>query len=64
MARDHKNMRGYKQRSVESVFLGKVENGVQRENRTKHDWSKAVTLFSMPFDSTGAAYPYTQEEYL
>ena len=64
MARDHKNMRGYKQRSVESVFLGKVENGVQRENRTKHDWSKAVTLFSMPFDSTGAAYPYTQKEYL
>ena len=64
IAREHKTMRSYKQRSVDSLFLGKVENGVQREHRTKHDWSKAVTLFSMPFDSTGAAYPYTQKEYL
>lgn len=64
MARDHKNLRNYVQRSIPSLFLGKVENGVQRDHRTQADWSTAVSLFSMPFDSTGAAYPYTQKEYL
>lgn len=59
-----KPMRGYESRRVRSVFLGKVENGVQLQNRTRHDWSKAVDLFSMPIDPTGKPYPYSQEEYL
>ncbi len=53
----------WKDRSIASVFLGKIENGVQQKKRTAHDWSKAVEVFSMPVDATGA-YPYTQEEYL
>jgi hypothetical protein len=57
-------MRGYGMRTVRSLFLGKVENGVQLQNRTRHDWSKAVDLFSMPIDPTGKPYPYSQEEYL
>jgi hypothetical protein len=28
------------------------------------DWSKTVERFSMPVDSTGAAYPFSQTEYL
>ena len=64
IVRTYKNMKGYNGRSINSLFLGKVENGVQRAHRTGSDWSSAVELFSMPFDSTGAAYPYTQEQYL
>jgi len=56
--------RNYESRAIRSLFLGKVENGVQRANRTQHNWADAVDLFSMPIDTTGAAYPYTQSEYL
>ncbi len=58
------NLRGYAARSIKSLFLGKVENGVQHAHRTGADWSTAVELFSMPIDSTGQPYPYTQMEYL
>jgi hypothetical protein len=64
LARRVQNMRGYESRSIQSLFLGKIENGVQHAARTKHDWSRCVELFSMPVDSTGAAYPFTQAEYL
>lgn len=60
----HQNLRGYAARSIGSLFLGKIENGVQMVARLKHDWSKSVDVFSMPQDSTGAPYPYTQKEYL
>jgi hypothetical protein len=56
--------RDWSERNIASIFLGKVENGVQASRRTTADWSRAVELFSMPVDSTGAAYPYTQTEYL
>lgn len=60
----HENKKSYFERAISSVFLGKVENGVQRANRFKKDWSKCVELFSMPIDSTGGPYPYTQLQYL
>ena len=56
--------RGWSSRSIESLFLGKVENGVQLAGRTGADWSRCVSLFSMPIDSTGKPYPYTQTQYL
>ena len=59
-----KNLKGYNKRPIQSIFLGKIENGVQQEHRTKYDWSKAVDVFSMPIDSTGLPYPYSQSEYL
>lgn len=58
------NLRGYDSRSIGSLFLGKIENGVQKAARTGVDWSTSVELFSMPIDSTGAPYPYTQKQYL
>jgi len=58
------HMLGYSSRPIASVFLGKVENGVQLQNRTAVDWSSSCELFSMPIDATGQAYPYTQKEYL
>ncbi len=54
---------GWGERTRQSIFLGKVENGVQKQRRCNTDWSKCVELFSMPIDSTGK-YPYTQSEYL
>lgn len=58
------NMLPYATRSIKSIFLGKIENGVQHAHRTGADWKSAVELFSMPIDPTGAPYPYTQEQYL
>jgi hypothetical protein len=60
----NKHLKGYHKRQIQSIFLGKIENGVQQEHRTKYDWSKSVEVFSMPIDSTGAPYPYSQSEYL
>jgi hypothetical protein len=40
-----------------------VENGVQMKNRPLA-WQPHVQKWSMPLDSTGQAYPYTQDEYL
>lgn len=48
-------------RDIESIFLGKVENGVQLSKRTGLDWSKNIELFDMPINGD---YKYTQEEYL
>jgi hypothetical protein len=58
------NMMSYTHRTIKSLFLGKVENGVQQAHRTNADWKSAVELFSMPIDPTGAPYPFTQEQYL
>ena len=60
----HETSLSYGERKIASLFLGKVENGVQRAHRCAVDWSSAVELFSMPLDSTGAPYPYTQKGYL
>jgi len=63
----HRHLLTYEERTIPSLFLGKVENGVQlaaRKGKDSPDWSTAVSLFSMPIDSTGAPYPYTQAEYL
>jgi hypothetical protein len=57
-------MNNWKERPILSLFLGKVENGIQRAARTGSDWQSCVELWSMPFDSTGSSYPYTQEQYL
>lgn len=64
VAQRFENLRGYDSRSIGSLFLGKIENGVQKAARTGVDWSACVDLFSMPIDSTGAPYPYTQKQYL
>jgi hypothetical protein len=58
------NMRGYDSRPIASLFLGRVQNGLQKAARCKTDWSNAVEFFSMPQDSSDTPYPFTQEEYL
>jgi len=53
----------YEERTTSTIFLGKVENGVQMKNRPL-SWQPHIQKWSMPLDSTGQAYPYTQDEYL
>jgi hypothetical protein len=59
-----KNTKGYYEREINSLFIGKVENKVQQDARTAVDWSTSVDLFSMPIESPIKPYPFTQEEYL
>lgn len=54
-------IKSYKERDIESIFLGKVENDVQLKNRTNHDWSKSTQIFEMPIRGE---YKYSQYEYL
>lgn len=54
----------YEARAIPSIFLGRIENGIQKERRETQDWSKAIHTFSMPIDSTGGPYKYNQETYL
>jgi len=57
--------RSYQDRKIESIFLGKIENQVQLNNRSSHDWSDCIELFSMPVMMGDTnRWPYTQEEYL
>ncbi len=48
-------------RDIESIFLGKVENSIQEQKRTNHDWSKSTQIFEMPIRGE---YKYSQWEYL
>lgn len=60
-----KEMRGdllsYDDRNIKSIFLGKVENGIQNQKRTSYDWSNEIDLFEMPIKGQ---YKYSQTEYL
>lgn len=55
--------KGYASRTIQSVFVGKIENEVQNKYRKTHDWSTCIELFEMPYGKPGE-YKYTQEEYL
>ena len=61
-----KPLLGYKDRDIESIFLGKVENPAQQHNRKNQDWSTAgVSLFNCPIEKPGSShYTHTKEEYL
>jgi len=61
-----RGIKTYEERDIESIFLGKIENGIQNENRRNQDWSTAgVELFNCPVDKPGPDYyRYTQQEYL
>jgi hypothetical protein len=55
----------HNQKDIESIFLGKVENPVQKERRTAHDWSRCVEEFSMPVElGISGNYQLPNMEYL
>lgn len=58
-------IKSYNEREIETIFLGKVENGVQYKNRTSKDWSEVIDFFSMPIRMGDSfTWPYSQSEYL
>lgn len=55
----------YDERNIESIFLGKIENGVQQKNRMTQDWSSVIEEFNMPVRMGDSfTWPYSQDEYL
>jgi hypothetical protein len=54
--------KGYNERTLGTVFYGRSENGVQKANRTVHDWSAMCDEF-VHLEGT-KPYPYTHREYL
>jgi hypothetical protein len=55
----------YTERSNESIFLGRIECREQNRKRSKQDWSKSVTVFSMPrVTSCNVPYQYSFKDYL
>ncbi len=54
-------IKSWEQRSIESLFLGKIENSTQEKHRTQHDWSTCIEEFSCPINGQ---WKYNQDEYL
>lgn len=54
----------YNERSIESIFLGKIENNIQEHYRNvkNQNWSKVIELYHMA--NYGEKYKYNQSEYL
>ncbi len=61
MEEKSKYIRPYEERIYKSIFLGKIENSVQKKNRKKYSWKDAIEIFEMP---EKGEYKYNQEEYL
>jgi len=57
-------LRGFDERRITSVFLGKIENSIQHKRRTTHDWSTCLSEYDMPIGNSNTKHKYTQEEYL
>jgi len=64
-AKIKEGIKNFKERKIKSVFLGKIENAIQYNNRASNNWDSFVEKFSMPLDKHASGkWPYTQEEYL
>jgi len=51
----------YHERCYETIFIGNVENGVQRRFRNPEVWSQVIEFFDL---KEGTIYKYSQTEYL
>jgi len=54
---------GWSERTLSSIFLGRIENGVQKKHR-EGDWNSVVEVFECPIDSSGGPYKYSPSEYI
>ena len=56
----------YEERTIGSIFLGKIENDIQKNNRQNQDWSAAgLDIFYCPVSQAGQEhYPFSKMEYL
>jgi len=51
----------YGDRDVSSIFIGNIENNIQKSRRLNQDWSNSTKVFHMIH---GSSHKYTQREYL
>lgn len=64
-AKIKEGIKSYEDRSIESIFLGKIENSVQQTNRTSDNWFGVIEEFSLPTQlGDSLNWAYTQDEYL
>jgi hypothetical protein len=60
-----KNLLNYKNRTIESIFLGRIENKTQGKNRNKNYWNNAnLEIFYCAELNKNENYLYSKEKYL
>jgi len=64
-AKIKEGIKSYSERSISSIFLGKVENQVQYQNRCQINWGDYIEEFSLPVQAGDSInWKYSQDEYL
>ena len=58
---DEKGILNYKERSIESIFIGNFENAVQEKHRNNNKWD---TVLDEYHSTKGGKHKFTNEEYL
>lgn len=53
----------FDERTIESIFIGKIENNVQKQYRDSSQWKDCIEFFDL-IEAHPQYYKYTQEEYL
>ena len=54
----------YKDRTISSIFLGKIENNIQNKYRDVSVWESCIEEFSCNVDNTTGTWKFTNQEYL
>lgn len=62
----HENVsnKTFAERSISSIFLGKIENEIQHHYRDVSEWGSCVEEFHCNVDKTTGTWKYTMEKYL
>lgn len=64
-AKINEGIKSYGERSINSIFLGKIENSVQQQNRMSDNWFGVIQEFCLPtMMGDSHNWTYTQDEYL
>lgn len=55
--------KSYDERNIESIFIGKIENNVQKSHRNPEIWKDCIEFFDL-IEASPSFYKYSQDEYL
>lgn len=53
--------KSYNERTIESIFIGNIENGVQNKYRTRNDWTSVISEYHC---TKGSGHKFNKEEYV
>lgn len=56
-------LKPFNERNIESIFIGKIENNIQKQHRDIKKWDECIEFFDL-IEADSTYYKYTQEEYL